>query len=267
MAIVADHIYSMTGQPAALAWLGSFAYTLQIFFDFSAYSDMAIGLGLIFGFEFRENFNYPYISKSISEFWRRWHISLGEWFRDYVYFPLGGSKVKNTDRMVFNLLVVWMLTGIWHGANWTFFAWGLLNFVFIAFEKLTNFAKNNKLNILKHIYTLIVVNFGWVLFRSESLLAAGKYFESMFGVNGLWSDYTWMFIKEFWVFFAAGIIFSTPVAKRLSYLWVKSDSKLIKYSVGSASVVIYPVLAALLFLICMSYLVKGSYNPFIYFNF
>lgn len=142
-AVVADNIYSLTEAghqlvkiPVTLAWLGSFAYTLQIFFDFSGYSDMAIGLGKMFGFHFEENFNYPYISKSVSEFWRRWHISLSTWFREYVYFPLGGSRVENKDKMVRNLLVVWLLTGLWHGANWTFVFWGLFNFVCLLLERL-----------------------------------------------------------------------------------------------------------------------------------
>lgn len=141
--MVADNIYSLTEAghqlvkiPVTLAWLGSFAYTLQIFFDFSGYSDMAIGLGKMFGFHFEENFNYPYISKSVSEFWRRWHISLSTWFREYVYFPLGGSRVENKDKMVRNLLVVWLLTGLWHGANWTFVFWGLFNFVCLLLERL-----------------------------------------------------------------------------------------------------------------------------------
>ena len=173
--VVADNIYSLTEAghqlvkiPVTLAWLGSFAYTLQIFFDFSGYSDMAIGLGKMFGFHFEENFNYPYISKSVSEFWRRWHISLSTWFREYVYFPLGGSRVENKDKMVRNLLVVWLLTGLWHGANWTFVFWGLFNFVCLLLERLFLFEKWKAHPVWKHLYTMLMVNFGWVLFRSES---------------------------------------------------------------------------------------------------
>lgn len=266
MAIVADRIFSMSEiSPiaASLAWIGSIAYTLQIFYDFSGYSDMAIGMGLMFGFKFEENFNYPYISKSISEFWRRWHISLGSWFKDYVYFPLGGSRVSNKDKMIRNLLVVWLLTGIWHGAEWTFIVWGLLNFVFIALEKIISFEKIENIGIFKHIYTLFLVNLGWVIFRSLNLYEAGKYISYMFGLsyNGFFSDYTLMFIKEYSVFFILGIVFSTPIAKYANKLIVENTkgTKLLEY--------VYPFAIMILFIIVLSYLVKGSYNPFIYFNF
>jgi len=265
MAIVADYIYIMNGQgyiPISLAWLGSIAYTLQIFFDFSAYSDMAIGLGLMFGFKFDENFNYPYISKSISEFWRRWHISLGSWFKSYVYFPLGGSRVANKDKVIRNLFIVWLLTGIWHGAEWTFLIWGLLNFVFIVFEKLFMIEKSGKDGILRNIYTMLVVNFGWVIFRSQNIVEAGRYFKSMFGASGLfWSDYTYMFIKEYWIFFIGALIFSTPIARRANRN-IANDAKF-----SAVFRTFYPVVMAFLFMICVTYLVKGSYNPFIYFNF
>ncbi|MGB5824686.1 MAG: MBOAT family protein [Proteocatella sp.] len=265
MAIIADYIYVMNGQgyiPVSLAWLGSIAYTFQIFFDFSAYSDMAIGLGLMFGFKFDENFNYPYISKSISEFWRRWHISLGSWFRSYVYFPLGGSRVANKDRVVRNLFIVWLLTGIWHGAEWTFLIWGLLNFTFIVFEKLFMVEKSEKYGTLKHIYTLLAVNFGWVVFRSQNIVEAGRYFKSMFGASGFfWSDYTYMFIKEYWIFFIGAVIFSMPFARRAN-LNIAADDKF-----SAVFRAFYPVAMAALFMICVTYLVKGSYNPFIYFNF
>ncbi len=266
MAIVADRIFGMSEiSPiaASLAWIGSIAYTLQIFYDFSGYSDMAIGMGLMFGFKFEENFNYPYISKSISEFWRRWHISLGSWFKDYVYFPLGGSRVSNKDKMIRNLLVVWLLTGIWHGAEWTFIVWGLLNFVFIALEKIISFEKIENIGIFKHIYTLFLVTLGWVIFRSLNLYEAGKYISYMFGLsyNGFFSDYTLMFIKEYSVFFILGIVFSTPIAKYANKLIVENTkgTKLLEY--------VYPFAIMILFIIVLSYLVKGSYNPFIYFNF
>lgn len=265
MAIIADYVYTMNTQalvPASLAWLGSIAYTLQIFFDFSGYSDMAIGLGLMFGFKFDENFNYPYISKSISEFWRRWHISLGSWFKSYIYFPLGGSRVLNKDIMVRNMLIVWLFTGIWHGAEWTFVIWGLLNFVFILMERFTMFEKIEKYNVLKHIYTLLMVNFGWVLFRSSNLTEAHNYFRAMFGGSGLiLSDYTFMFIKEYFVFFLLAIIFSTPIAKRMNKHIVE------KAKFNKVFHIFYPILLISLFVISTTYLVTGSYNPFIYFNF
>ena len=162
IAQVADNIFN-AGMPVSVgtAWLGAIAYTLQIYFDFSGYSDMAIGLGRIFGFKFAENFNYPYISKSITEFWRRWHISLGSWFRDYVYIPLGGNRVS-TARWTVNLLIVWSLTGIWHGANYTFWVWGMMYFILLVFEHYVNIKKY--LGIFSHVYTLFWVILGWVLF-------------------------------------------------------------------------------------------------------
>ena len=266
MAIITDRIFQMNSNasiPVSLAWIGSFAYTFQIFFDFSAYSDMAIGLGLMFGFKFNENFNYPYISKSISEFWRRWHMSLGSWFRDYVYFPLGGSRVKNKDKIIRNLFIVWLLTGLWHGAEWTFIMWGLLNFIFIAFEKVLSFDKLKINNKFKHIYALFIINLGWVLFRSENLIEARKYFSNMFGMNGnsLWSDYTYMFFKENIIFWVAAVVFSTPVARKCNEYLIK---KCVFYREIS---LIYPIAIMGLFFVCVCYLVKGTYNPFIYFNF
>jgi alginate O-acetyltransferase complex protein AlgI len=266
MAIVADHIFQMNtigGIPVSLAWLGSIAYTLQIFFDFSGYSDMGIGLGLMFGFKFEENFNYPYISKSVTEFWRRWHMSLGTWFKDYVYFPLGGSRTKNKDKVIRNLFIVWLLTGIWHGAEWTFVLWGLFNFVFITMEKFLGIDKKINFKLIRNLYALFVVNLGWVLFRSTNLVEAGKYISSMFGFsgNGFWSNYTFMFLKEYIIFFIAGIIFSIPITKRMNKFIVdrKRGSKILEFG--------YPFAIMALFLICVSYLTKGTYNPFIYFNF
>lgn len=266
MAIIVDRIFEMNSNiniPSSLAWIGSFAYTFQIFFDFSGYSDMAIGLGLMFGFKFDENFNYPYISKSISEFWRRWHMSLSSWFRDYVYFPLGGSRVENKDKIIRNLLVVWVLTGVWHGAEWTFIIWGFLNFVFIAGEKVLSFDNLNINKTVKHIYTLFIVNLGWVLFRSKDLIEAGKYISNMFGINknGFWSDYTYMFLKENYIFWIFAIVLSTPIAKRVNKFLAE------KYYFYKGINIIYPVAIMGLFLICICYLVKGTYNPFIYFNF
>ncbi|OOM77168.1 peptidoglycan O-acetyltransferase [Clostridium puniceum] len=266
MAVISDRIFQMNSNiaiPISLAWLGSIAYTFQIFFDFAGYSDMAIGLGLMFGFKIDENFNYPYISKSIGEFWRRWHISLSSWFKDYVYFPLGGSRVANKDKVIRNLLVVWLLTGIWHGAEWTFIIWGLLNFVFIALEKVFSFDELKINNSIRHIYALFIINLGWVLFRSKDLIEAGNYIACMFGAknNGFWSDYTFMFIKENLIFFIAAILFSTPIAK-------KANKYIFDRAVGYKIIEgIYPLVIISLFFVCISYIIKGSYNPFIYFNF
>jgi len=261
MAVVADKAFAMpTGElSVSMAWLGVLAYTFQIYFDFSGYSDMAIGLGRMFGFHFLENFDYPYISKSISEFWRRWHISLGTWFRDYVYFPLGGSRVDSKWRLVFNLFIVWSLTGMWHGANWTFIVWGLMFFVFISLEKLIGF--DNKFNItpVKHVYTMAIIIFGWVLFRSDTIGQAGEYMRSMFGLNSnvVFDDTAWLYFMENKYFYLFAVLFSVPLSKWFAKKF--EDIKIIQY--------VSPVILFLLFLVSVSYIVKGTYNPFIYFNF
>lgn len=269
---IADHVFEWSAigveklaVPASLAWLGSISYTLQIFFDFSAYSDMAIGLGLCFGFRFRENFNYPYIATSISDFWRRWHISLTDWFREYVYFPLGGSHTTNKDTMVRNMFVVWMLTGIWHGANWTFIIWGLMYFAFQLAERLTDF-ENTVHNIcLRRIYTLMIVNFQWVLFRSDDIYKAGRYYMNMFCINrnGFLSDTAWMMLRENIVYIIIGIVLCTPVVRDMNEHFYKEPGSIAHRMYG----LMYPLSMLLLAVICVSYLVTGSYNPFIYFNF
>lgn len=261
LAVVADAAFDgdIANTSASFAWLGAIAYTMQIFFDFSGYSDMAIGLGKMFGFKFLENFDYPYISGSITEFWRRWHISLGSWFRDYVYFPLGGSRVKSKGRLIFNLFVVWLLTGIWHGANWTFIVWGLMYFVLLVIEKLTGMHKSTKLKPLKHIYTLLFVILGWVIFRAESLNDAIHYLGVMFGSNGVLLDnYTLFYSKENIVFLIAGLICCTPVIK---YLYHKTVGK------NRIVPVITYLLLVIIAFVSVVYIVKGTYNPFIYFNF
>ncbi len=258
MALIADTAfgYGQGELSVAMAWLGAVAYTLQIFFDFSGYSDMAIGLGKMFGFHFLENFDYPYISKSISEFWRRWHISLGSWFRDYVYFPLGGSRVDSKYRLVLNLFVVWFLTGVWHGANWTFIVWGLMYFVLIALEKLTGFEK--KFGWFGHIYTMFFVVIGWVVFRATSLAQAVTYVQAMFGIgaSGFVDEAAMYQLISNKGYLGLALLFTMPVAKlvakKCTVTWCK---------------ILYQVLLLALFLAAISYIVKGSYNPFIYFDF
>ena len=263
-ALLADAAFADAANRETLSicfsWMGAIAYTLQIFFDFSGYSDMAIGLGKMFGFHFLENFNYPYISTSVSEFWRRWHMSLGTWFRDYVYFPLGGSRVK-AHRMIFNLFVVWFLTGLWHGANFTFIFWGLMYFALIAFEKLTNFdKKNNKYLIpFKWIYTMLFVVLGWVLFRANSISDAFYYVKSMFGFNGnafIDGAFTDSF-KQSAIMLALAAIFSTPLIKNI-------ENRLSKNTAFDILKVIFLVA---LFVLSLANLVSSTYNPFIYFNF
>ena len=262
MAVVADYAFDMPNSEltVVMAWVGAIAYTFQIFFDFGGYSDMAIGLGKMFGFDFLENFNYPYISLSVSEFWRRWHMSLGTWFRDYVYFPLGGSRVKSKARLVFNLFVVWSLTGIWHGANWTFLCWGLMYFVLLTIEKLIGWEKKypDKMKILRRIYTLFFVVMGWVLFRADSIGDAGAYFATMFGGGNLIDDTTIYYALNYIVYFVIAILVSTPIFKKLS-LKANGDNP--------AIVAVSTVGLCILLLVSVSYIVKGAYNPFIYFNF
>ncbi len=258
VAIVADGIFDNEVGSVSSAWLGALAYTLQILFDFSGYSEMAIGLGKMFGFEFLENFDYPYISKSVSEFWRRWHISLGTWFRDYVYFPLGGSRVKKKSRLVFNLFIVWTLTGIWHGANWTFVVWGLFYFVILALEKLTGFSK--KLGFFSHIYTLLLVIIGWVIFRAKNIASAWDYLKDMFGFGSLplIDGTTKFYLSNYCFFLVLGLVFCFPIIRT-----VKSKMKKNK----PIYTLIYGIVLTVFFLISVTYTVKGTYNPFIYFNF
>lgn len=261
MAVVADAAFNgdISNTSASFAWVGAIAYTMQIFFDFSGYSDMAIGLGRMFGFEFLENFNYPYISCSITEFWRRWHISLGTWFRDYVYFPLGGSRVKSKGRLIFNLFIVWLLTGIWHGANWTFIVWGLMYFVLLVIEKLTGLHKTSKLKVVRYIYTILFVVLGWVIFRADTLNDAMNYLGVMFGSNGVLIDnFTAFYCKENIVYFIAGLICCTPLIR---YIYNKTINK---NRIVPVLVVLSLMIIAFLSVI---YIIKGTYNPFIYFNF
>lgn len=271
-AAIADNVFQWSAigtdkvaVPAMLAWLGSISYTLQIYFDFSAYSDMAIGLALCFGFKFGENFNYPYIAQSVSDFWKRWHISLTDWFREYIYFPLGGSRVNNQDYMVRNMFVVWLLTGIWHGANWTFIFWGLYYFVFQLAERFFEYPDKMKSKFLKHFYTLMVVNAGWVVFRADDLYQAGRVFLNMLGLNsnGFYSDTAVMLIRENWVFLLAGIVFSMPIAKNVNEMLYKTPNSLM----NKVCTVLYPIGMLLLLIVSVSYLASGTYNPFIYFNF
>lgn len=250
---IADNLFDTNASLSiATAWLGAVAYTLQIYFDFSGYSDMAIGLGKMFGFSFPENFNYPYIARSATEFWRRWHISLGTWFRDYVYIPLGGNRVTK-ERWIINIFVVWLLTGFWHGANWTFLCWGLFYFILLLLENITGFDK--KLGRLSHLYAILVIILGWTMFRSTNISKGLQYIGMMFGADssGLWDDVFIYYISNSYVILLAGIIFSCPILLKLRTM--KYFSRL------------EPVLLIALFLVTLVNVVGSSYNPFIYFNF
>ena len=219
---------------------------------------MAIGLGRMFGFHFLENFNFPYISRTVSEFWRRWHISLSSWFRDYVYIPLGGNR-RGLKRQIFNLAVVWLCTGIWHGANWTFILWGVIYGILIILEKLTGFEKMKVPALISHVYTLLVVNILWVLFRADDLGSAAAMIKAMFGLAGnpLWDSTASFYLAENWTTMLLGVIVSVPLLKYFT-------EKLIPEKAADA---IRPFAIAVILLVSVSFIVKGSYNPFIYINF
>ena len=238
-------------------WIYAIAFTLQIYFDFSGYSDMAIGLGRIFGFRFPENFDYPYLSKSISEFWRRWHMTLGSWFRDYVYIPLGGNRVSR-GRWIFNIFVVWMLTGLWHGAAWNFVLWGLLYAVFLLVEKFVPGLQKLP-SLLRHGYVMLVVILGFVLFNAADLSQAMTDISGMFGLTGapLVTTQTLYALRSYAVVLLVSILGCTPLVRNTAQ----------RLSGRTAGVVSEQVALILLLLICSAYLVDGSFNPFLYFRF
>ena len=244
-------------------WLYALAFSMHIYFDFSGYSDMAIGLGRIFGFRFLENFNYPYISKTVAEFWRRWHMSLGKWFRDYVYIPLGGNRVLKW-RWLFNTLVVWLLTGFWHGAAWTFIIWGLYFALFLMLEKfLLNKFFEKIPRVFSHIYVLVAVMISFVVFNAADLAEALSDIGGMFGTLGvpLWSKETAYYLSSYGVVFIVGIIGATPLVKN-AVLKLKENKK-----ACTVIDVIEPVFVAVLLIIVTACFVNGSFSPFLYFRF
>ena len=256
--------FSSTNEKSVLFyWMFGISYMLQVYFDFSAYSDMAIGLGRIFGFHFLENFNYPYISKSITEFWRRWHISLGSWFRDYVYIPLGGSR-KGNKILIRTLLIVWALTGIWHGASWNFVIWGLMFGIILIIEKLFLSKYLERLpSIFKRLYVLIIVMISFIIFNASTMKEAFTNITGLFGANGesFVNSYTLYYLKNYLVIIIAAIIGATPVLKELI-------QKLRKNSVINKIInIIEPIYMVVLILVVTSYLIDNSYNPFLYFRF
>lgn len=263
LGIVADTVF---GSPvdsfgSLVAWGGAIAYSLQLYFDFSGYSDMAIGLGKMFGFEFLENFNYPYVSSSVTEFWRRWHISLSTWFKEYLYIPLGGNRVPK-GRVLLNLLVVFLATGVWHGAEWTFFAWGALHGLFILMEKMTGLHKlsgSKVLRVARHVYLLVVVVFAWVLFRSESISYALAYWLNMMGRGDgrQLYDLSYYFPPMVCAVMAVAIPLSCGMGRRLLDIsamrsWPRVIADFIVFSAFGLS---------------LAFLAGGTYNPFIYFRF
>ena len=244
-------------------WIFGISYMLQLYFDFSAYSDMAIGLGRIFGFHFPENFNYPYISKSITEFWRRWHISLSTWFKDYVYIPLGGNR-EGKYKQIRNILIVWLLTGIWHGANWTFLIWGLLFGIILIIEKIWLNKFMEKLpSFIRRIYVLFIVMILFIIFNSDNMSVALTNIKGLFGMNGeaFVNDYTLHYLKSYLPVLIIALLGSTPFIKILIDKLRKN-----KY-VNNIINILEPILIVVILVVVTSYLIDNSYNPFLYFRF
>lgn len=253
--LIWDEVFIGNNISTMTAWLGIIAFSLQIYFDFSGYSDMAIGLGRMFGFEFCENFDYPYISKSITEFWRRWHISLGTWFKEYVYIPLGGNR-KGKIRTYFNLMIVWFLTGLWHGAGWNFILWGVYFGILLIFEKLFLLRILRKIPpLFAHIYSIFIVVVSWAFFAIEDFTQMKNFLMTMFGINTIsFIDSKFIFLfQNNWVLFIMSAILCTPVIKKL-----KSKKIFAKIS---------PVIFMIIWITGTAFLVSDSYNPFLYFKF
>lgn len=273
LSVIADNVFSITNVgsenisvPAMLAWVGAIAYSLQLYYDFSGYSDMAIGLGKMFGFEFEENFDHPFVAKSLREFMSRWHISLSKWFAQYVYHPLGGSRVQNEDLMVRNLFIVWLLTGIWHGASWTFIAWGIGCFVVILIEKVTGWENWKFPAVFKHFITLFWVVILFTLFRTESINQFFEMAQNMFALNenGIFSSTVLMLCKEYGVIFLFAIIFLMPVRTFFEKIISEKKTPIVIRGIGA---LVYVISLLALIVVCMVLLVKDGCNPFVYFKF
>ena len=254
-----DYVYATESRSAALAWLGLIAFSLQIYFDFSGYSDMAIGMGKMIGFNYLENFNYPYICQSISDFWRRWHMSLSVWFRDYVYISLGGNR-KGKARQILNLMIVWALTGFWHGASWNFLLWGVYFGVILSIEKLTKLPEKLPI-ILRHIYSIFLVLIGWMIFAIEDMSKLKAYAMQLFGSQGIASSEFLYQINNYLSIILIGILLSVPI-----YPYIKQKAQK-NTLVCSATGAVGCIVAAVLVVVCISMLVADSYNPFLYFRF
>ncbi len=242
-----------------LSWIGIIAFALQIYFDFSGYSDMAIGLAQIFGMVFDENFNYPYIANSITDFWRRWHITLSSWFRDYIYIPLGGNR-KGLPKQIRNILIVWFLTGAWHGASWNFILWGVYFGVILIIEKLFLLKILEKLpNIIKHIYAIVLILISWVIFAFEDLSKVVEYIRAMFAGGTIFNSESIYYFKNYIFIIIIGIICSLPVWKKLKEKIDKRNSTVLEILTSLGYVAI--------FILCTASLVTDSFNPFLYFRF
>lgn len=244
------------------AWLGAIAYSMQIYYDFSGYSDMAIGLGKMMGFTFPENFNAPYISKNITEFWRRWHMTLGQWMKDYLYIPLGGNQVSSKYRLYFNLWFVFIISGVWHGANWTFILWGTYHGFFLILDKLFYKKISDRLGLLSLIINFFVVLFGWVLFRSDNLELAGSFLGKMFDLNFV--NNALFHNQKYWVTMAVGVFFAVlPFFKRGNQLM----DAVFNQAYGKKQFILMSCVSYILLLLCISSITASDFNPFIYFRF
>ena len=264
-AFIADQTFAIPANelPTSIAWIGICCYTLQIYFDFSGYSDMAIGLGKMFGFHFRENFNYPYIASSVQEFWRRWHISLSSWFRDYLYIPLGGNR-KGNYRTYVNLLIVFFVTGLWHGANWTFIFWGLFHGLFLLLERLGWIPLKKLPRIIRHVYLLLVVIVGWVFFRADTLTDALSYLSTLFGFTSGENYKPLLFITNYTLgVFVLGLVFSAPLRKWIEKFTIENN----QFELRQVSLALQYVFYLALFVFSVMELAQSGYNPFIYFRF
>ena len=243
-------------------WLYAIAYTLHIYFDFSGYSDMAIGLGRVFGFTFMENFDHPYISGSITEFWRRWHMSLGSWFRDYVYIPLGGNRVSK-PRWFFNIFVVWMATGFWHGAAWNFILWGVMFAILLMIEKLWLLKPLKKLKVINHVYVMLLVIISFVIFDASSVSGAFTCISAMFGGQNipLVTFESVYYLRSYLIILMIAIVGATPLPKKLASAAEKNKHT------SAAINIAEPVVLIMLLMVCTAFLIDGSFNPFLYFRF
>ena len=259
--VLGELVAAVTEVTVLSSWLKAIAYTMQIYFDFSGYSDMAIGIGLMIGFKFLENFNYPLIASSVTDFWRRWHMSLSKWFRDYIYIPLGGNRVSSL-KWIRNIFVVWFLTGFWHGASWNFILWGLYFGVLLVIEK--KFLKKylDKTKVLKYIYTLLIVMVSFVIFSSTSLSQVSLELKNMFGINKIpfIGPETLYYLKNYSTLIIIGIIASTPIVK-----WLVQ--KLEKTKLNKIINVMEPIVYIVILILSTSFLIDESFNPFLYFRF
>ncbi len=264
-ALIADQAFAVAADTITTpaAWIGILCYTIQIYFDFSGYSDMAIGLGKMLGFNFKENFNYPYVAKSIQDFWRRWHISLSTWFRDYLYIPLGGNR-GGSAKTYMNLILVFFVTGLWHGASWNFIFWGLFHGLFLILERSKILKTDNWPKILQHVYVIIVVVFGWIFFRAETMKEAFEFIKTLVGFSKGDSNLVFVYLNNYSVLLLVfALVFATPIRENINARLKTFNQTWLKYPIAFGTKIFYLIL----FLFSIMELAQSGYNPFIYFRF